>query len=413
VEPKKVRLRKFLVTSIAIALAMVSVFTITQPASSDAIRDREYWINDYGFNSAWKITKGSGVRVAVIDTGIDDSHPDLAGAIASGKDVSGIGGRTGNTPIGEISYHGTMVASLLAGRGHGNDSKNPAGVIGTAPEADLLSVSMAFGDAHLDTDRQIAEGIHWAVDNGAQVINLSLTRNSSDWPQTWDEAFLYAFDHDVVIVAAAGNRASGTDQIGAPATIPGVLVVAGVDKNAKASNQASTEGLTVSVSAPATDLVSAYPGSDYKIWSGTSGAAPIVSGLVALVRAKYPNLDANNVINRIIATATPQTNEKFSPIYGFGLINPMRALTEDVPKVSQNPLGSLAEWVQLYRKSPAEPDSSADGETQVSKIAGPIIQNQAEESSGFDATQIVPIGVYLIFGFLVLRSVARGLRRRK
>jgi subtilisin family serine protease len=192
VEPKKVRLRKFLVTSIAIALAMVSVFTITQPASSDAIRDREYWINDYGFNSAWKITKGSGVRVAVIDTGIDDSHPDLAGAIASGKDVSGIGGRTGNTPIGEISYHGTMVASLLAGRGHGNDSKNPAGVIGTAPEADLLSVSMAFGDAHLDTDRQIAEGIHWAVDNGAQVINLSLTRNSSDWPQTWDEAFLYA-----------------------------------------------------------------------------------------------------------------------------------------------------------------------------------------------------------------------------
>jgi subtilisin family serine protease len=138
-----------------------------------------------------------------------------------------------------------------------------------------------------------------------------------------------------------------------------------------------------------------------------------VSGLVALVRAKYPNLDANNVINRIIATATPQTNEKFSTIYGFGLINPVRALTEDVPKVSQNPLGSLAEWVQLYRKSPAEPDSSADGETQVGNIAGPIIQNQAEESSGFDATQIVPIGVYLIFGLLVLRSVARGLRRRK
>lgn len=407
------RLRKLLKTSTAIALAAVSVFTVTQPVSADAIRDREYWINDYGFTSAWKITKGSGVKVAVIDTGIDETHPDLSGAIASGKDVSGIGGPTGNTPIGEISYHGTMVASLLAGRGHGNDTKNPSGVIGTAPEASLLSVSMAFGDAHLDTDRQITEGIHWAVDNGAKVINLSLTRNSADWPESWDEAFLYAFDHDVVVVAAAGNRASGTDQIGAPATIPGVLVVAGVDKNAKASNQASTEGLTVAVSAPATDLVSAYPGSDYKIWSGTSGAAPIVSGLVALVRSKYPNLDANNVINRIIETASPQTSEKFSPIYGFGLINPVKALTEDVPKVSENPLGSLAEWVQLYRKGLGEPDSNADGVTQVGKIAGPIIQNQTDEPQGFDATQIVPIGVYVIFGILVLRSVARGLRRRK
>ena len=407
------RLRKLLETPTAIALAVVSVFTFSQPVSADAIRDRQYWINDYGFNSAWKITKGSGVKVAVIDTGIDETHPDLVGAVSSGKDVSGIGGQTGNSPIGEISYHGTMVASLLAGRGHGKDSQNPDGVIGTAPQAELLSVSMAFGDAHLDTDAQLAEGIHWAVDNGARVINLSLTRNSSDWPESWDEAFLYAFDHDVVVVAAAGNRASGTDQVGAPATIPGVLVVAGVDKNAKASNEASTQGLTVAVSAPATDLVSAYPGSDYKIWSGTSGAAPIVSGLVALVRAKYPNLDANNVINRIIETATPQTNEKFSPIFGFGLINPVRALTDEVPNVNGNPLGSLAEWVKLYRKSPEGPASNTDGETQVGKIVGPIIQNQADEPSGFDATQIVPIGVYVIFGILVLRSVARGLRRRK
>lgn len=407
------RLRKLLVTSISIALTLVSVFTFAQPVSADAIRDRQYWIKDYGFNSAWKITKGSGVKVAVIDTGIDETHPDLFGAVATGKDFSGIGGPTGNLPIGEISYHGTMVASLLAGRGHGDDAKNPAGVIGTAPEADLLSVSMAFGDAHLDTDKQIADGIRWAVDNGAKVINLSLTRNSSDWPESWDEAFLYAFDNDVVIVAAAGNRGSGTDQVGAPATIPGVLVVAGVDKNAEASNQASTQGLTVAVSAPATDLVSAYPGSEYKIWSGTSGAAPIVSGLVALVRAKYPNLDANNVINRIIETATPQTKEKFSPIYGFGLINPLRALTEDVSNVNQNPLGSLAEWVQLYRKSPEDPNSNTDDNTQAGQITGPIIQTKAPEPSGFDATQIVPIGVYVIFGILVLRSVARGLRRRK
>jgi type VII secretion-associated serine protease mycosin len=398
-------LRKLLATGSAALLTLVCVFSFTQPVSADAIRDRQYWIQDYGFDSAWKITKGSGVKVAVIDTGVDATHPDLINSIGGGKDVSGLGDLNGTKPVGEVSYHGTMVASLLAGRGHGKNQ----GVIGTAPEADLLSISMAFGADDLDTDKQLADGIKWAVDNGARVINLSLTRNSSDWPSSWDEAFLYAFEHDVVIVAAAGNRASGTDQVGAPATIPGVLVVAGVDKNAKASNQASTDGLTIAVSAPATDLVSAYPESEYKIWSGTSGAAPIVSGLVALVRAKYPNLDANNVINRVIETATPQTEEEFSPIYGFGLINPQKALTAEVPLVKENPLGSLAEWVKLYRKSSPEPDLNADA----GQIAEPRIGNQSANSSGFDTTQIVPIGVYLIFGILVMRSVLRALRRRK
>jgi type VII secretion-associated serine protease mycosin len=400
-----VRLRKLLAAS----LTLVSVFIFTQPVSADAIRDREYWIKDYGFNSAWKISKGEGVKVAVIDTGINDTHPDLLNSISAGKDVSGIGNQNGTQPIGDISYHGTMVASLLAGRGHSSDSKNANGVIGTAPKAELLSVSMAFGDENLNTDTQLAEGIHWAVDNGAKVINLSLTRNSSDWPASWDEAFLYAFDHDVVVVAAAGNRASGTDQVGAPATIPGVLVVAGVDKNAKASNQASTNGLTIAVAAPATDLVSAYPGGDYKIWSGTSGAAPLVSGLVALVRAEFPNLDANNVINRIIKTATPQTSEQFSPVYGFGLIDPVKALTANVAPVDANPLGSLEDWVSLYRKSEtSNTDASETGE-----IAAPIEANQVQDSEGFDTTQIVPIGVYVVFGILVIRSVARALRRRK
>jgi type VII secretion-associated serine protease mycosin len=408
-----VRLRKLLAAS----LTLVSVFVFTQPVSADAIRDREYWIKDYGFNNAWKITKGAGVRVAVIDTGIDATHPDLVGAVAGGTDVSGLSNQNGTQPIGDISYHGTMVASLLAGRGHGSASSSnfSNGVIGTAPQAELLSVSMAFGEANLNTDDQVAKGIRWAVDNGAQVINLSLTRNSSDWPQSWDEAFLYAFEHDVVVVAAAGNRASGTDQVGAPATIPGVLVVAGVDRNAKASNQASTNGLTIAVSAPATDLVSAYPGADYKIWSGTSGAAPIVSGLVALVRSQFPNLDASNVINRIIQTATPQTAEDFSPVYGFGLIDPVKALTAEVRPVQENPLGSLADWIRLYRKSDAGADSATntDDPSEIGQISAPITQSQVKDSEGFDTTQIVPIGVYVIFGILVVRSVARALRRRK
>lgn len=391
------RLRKHL----AFALTLVCTLAFASPASADAIRDREYWLSDYGFTQAWKLTKGAGVKVAVIDTGIDSSHPDLVGAVIQAADVSTAQKVIEQKVSQDFSFHGTMVASLLAGRGHDKDS----GVIGVAPESQIISVAMRFDVQQPNTDEQVAAGIHYAVDAGAKVINLSLTRNSKDWPALWDEAFQYAFDNDVVVVAAAGNRASGTDQVGAPATIPGVLVVAGVDKNANISNQASTDGLTIGVAAPATDLVSAYPGGDYKIWSGTSGAAPIVSGLVALVRAKYPQLDANNVINRVIATATKMTDEPYSTQFGYGLIDPQKALTARVPLVEENPLGSLKDWVKLYRSSTDEP---ATGE-----LAAPTEPKDLAGTQNFDTTQIVPIGVYVIFGTLVLVSALRRLRRRK
>ena len=391
------RLRKHL----AFALTLVSTLVFATPASADAIRDRQYWLGDYGFIQAWKITKGAGVKVAVIDTGIAVTHPDLIGSVIQGVDISTLSAPVEQTPVQDFGYHGTMVASLLAGRGHGKDS----GVIGVAPESQLISVAMRFDLQPQNTDEQVAAGIHYAVDAGAKVINLSLTRNSRDWPALWDEAFQYAFDNDVVVVAAAGNRSSGTEQVGAPATIPGVLVVAGVDKNANISNQASTDGLTIGVSAPATDLVSAYPGGDYKIWSGTSGAAPIVSGLVALIRSKYPELDANNVINRVIATATKMTDEPYSTQFGYGLIDPQKALTAKVPLVDENPLGSLKEWVKLYRKST---DVPLEGE-----LAAPVAPKDLDSTPEFDTTQIVPIGVYTIFVTLVLVSVLRRLRRRK
>jgi type VII secretion-associated serine protease mycosin len=390
-------LRKLL----AAGLTLISIFVSAQPASADAIRDREYWLNDYGFQQAWKITKGAGVKVAIIDTGIDTTHPDLQDAVTLGLDVSTMDSYALQKPVQDFGFHGTMVASLLAGRGHDKDS----GVIGVAPEAQIISIAMRFDIENPNSDEQIAKGIRQAVDAGAQVINLSLTRNSRDWPATWDEAFQYAFDNDVVVVAAAGNRASGTEQVGAPATIPGVLVVAGVDKNAQSSDQASTDGLTIAVSAPATDLVSAYPGADYKIWSGTSGAAPIVSGLVALVRAHYPELDANNVINRVIATATRITDESYSTQFGYGLIDPQKALTAEVPAVQENPLGSLEEWVKLYRKTTETPEAG--------EMATPIDPGELSSAKGFDTTQIVPIGVYVILGILVLTSLFRRLRRRK
>jgi subtilisin family serine protease len=386
---------------VSVLISFLIILTFIQPASADTIRDRQYWLNDYGFTRAWNISQGESVLVAIIDTGIDAKHPDLIGAVVGGTDVSGIGSSDGLTPVGSNEYHGTLVASLLAGRGHDPTGISGGGVIGTAPKAELLSISMAFGIEGLDTDAQVAEGIYWAVDNGAKVINLSLTRNATTWPTIWDEAFSYAFENDVVIVAAVGNRSGGAEQASAPATIPGVIAVAGVNKNAEPSSTASTSGYTIAVSAPAEDLVGAYPNGEYRLWSGTSGSAPIVAGLVALIRSKYPEMNAASVINQVILSATGMTSEPYSSQYGYGLIDAERALTLEVPAIQENPLGSLEQWISLYR-----PTQSEESET------SSLIQDPIE--SGFVSPPLAlepevtkdpnwfPIAGFLGFGVLAL-----------
>jgi subtilisin family serine protease len=209
---------------------------------------------------------------------------------------------------------------------------------------------MSFGNTIIPADEQIAEAVIWAVDNGADVISLSLTRNTREWPVSWDRAFGYAEDNDVVVVAAAGNRSAGTEVVGAPATMPGVLTVGGVNRAGVASARASSQGITIGVMAPSENLVGALPGEGYALWAGTSGATPIVSGIAALVRAAHPELDAANVVNRILATARPVTPTIPDPLYGFGLIDAYDAVAGDVPLVQSNPLGTIDEWVQIYRR---------------------------------------------------------------
>lgn len=334
------------INTVAAALGSAALIAAPQAAFADEVRDRQYWLQEYGISQAWQFSQGEGVTIAIIDTGVESTHIDLEGVVIGGTDVSGIGSPDGQLPVGLSSEHGTMVASLAAGRGHGDD----AGVIGSAPAASVLSVSMSFEGTSIPADKQIAQAVIWAVDNGADVISLSLTRNTRDWPVSWDEAFGYAEDNDVVVVAAAGNRSAGTEAVGAPATMPGVLTVGGVDRGGFASATASSQGITIGVMAPSEDLVGAYPGDRYAEWAGTSGATPIVAGIVALVRSAYPSLDAANVINRILSTATPVTDSTPDPLYGYGLVDAYQALVADVDPVVTNPLGTLDEWIAVYRR---------------------------------------------------------------
>ena len=336
---------------VAALLAIPSATISASPAAADQVRERQYWLQDYRIEQAWDITRGAGVRIAIIDTGIDATHPDLVGAVVGGADFSGLGTADGLTPVGPERRHGTMVASLAAGRGNAGVE----GVIGSAPEAELLSVSMSFGGGSVSPDEQVASAVRFAVDNGADIISLSLTRNTRDWPESWDRAFSYAAANDVVVIAAAGNRGSGTVAVGAPATMPGVLTVGGVDQDGLASDTASSQGITIGVMAPSEGLVGATPGGGYVSWSGTSGATPIVAGIVALVRSAYPSMDAANVINRVLVTANRVIDTIPDPIYGYGLVDAYGALTADVPYVGANPLGSIDEWVVLHRKLEGNP----------------------------------------------------------
>jgi membrane-anchored mycosin MYCP len=345
---------------------LVTGFVTAPAAQADEWRDKQYWLAESGITKAWEVSKGAGVKVAVIDSGVDARHPDLKGAVAGGYDASGSGQPNGQKGVGSKTEHGTLVATMLAGRGHqparataspkpsrGPAALPPDGIVGVAPEAQILAVSTWLGSPNpsgkSDQD-QIPEAVRWAVDNGARVINISLGSTTPQWPQSWDAAFLYAEQKDVVIVAAAGNRVGGNIQVGAPATIPGVLTVAGLDRNGAASVDASSQGISIGVAAPAENLLGGVPGGGYAEWAGTSGSTPIVAGVAALIRSKWPAMSAEQVINRIVSTAKDRGAAGKDPLYGFGVLNAEAALKADVPEAAANPLGSIAEWIRVHRR---------------------------------------------------------------
>jgi membrane-anchored mycosin MYCP len=426
------RYRRTASALLALALAGGSLTTtlVSAPAAqADSWRDKEYWLAEVGITKAWEVSKGANVKVAVIDSGIDARHPDLKGVVSGGADVSGAGAPNGLESIGGKPEHATLVATMLAGRGHqpadstakptaGSDpAPGPDGIVGVAPEAQILSVSTWLGSPNPGgrTDlEQIPAAVRWAVDSGARVINISLGSTSPQWPQSWDAAFLYAEQKDVVIVAAAGNRVAGNVQVGAPATIPGVLTVAGLDRNGAASIDSSSQGISIGVAAPAEDLIGGMPGGGYAEWAGTSGAAPIVSGVAALIRSKWPNMSARQVINRIVTTAKDAGAAGKDPIYGFGILNAEAALKNNVPETAVNPLGSIADWIRVHRRGGAEAPAAVPSTSPTSaaptlpEATVPVAQAPSEADDVIPG--IVVIGFALLF-IGIIGAAAFHLRR--
>jgi hypothetical protein len=262
---------------------------------------------------------------------VDASVPDLAGQVLPGTGFAEAAGTDGRRDFDVRAGHGSRMAGIIAGRGEG-----PMRVLGIAPEAKILPVSTGVRTTATD----VVSGIRWAADHGAGVLNLSIGFAGPASPQLV-EAVRYALAKDVVVVASTGNLVDDGRAVGSPASIPGVIAVSGVDQRAGAWSGSST-GPEVVLAAPAVRIVAPAPRSvspsGFGIGDGTSEATAIVSGTAALVRSRYPDLDAANVINRLIVTAKDQGLPGRDTAFGFGTVRPYEALTADVPSVSRNPL---------------------------------------------------------------------------
>lgn len=309
----------------ALAIGAVGVLSFPATASADGIRDGQWYLDTLKIAEAHQVTKGEGITIGIVDTGVDASHPDLAGNVLPGTDLGGTGG-DGLTPS---SDHGTSVASVLVG------ADDADGVLGIAPAAKLISVRVTDADGEFEPSR-IGEGIRWLADNGADVISISLFDSASE--PGGQEAVDYAIAKNIVVVAGAGNRRGDEPGetwtgVGHPASYRGVVAVTGTTSDGEYWDGSVVHAPGIgnwSISAPAKDIPVALRGGGYETADGTSFAAPIVAGTMALIKAKYPNLDQRQLMERLLLTADDKGPEGEDVNYGWGVVNPLAALTAEV-----------------------------------------------------------------------------------
>ncbi|HEX5596544.1 MAG TPA: type VII secretion-associated serine protease mycosin [Micromonosporaceae bacterium] len=297
-----------------------------EPIALPVIRDDQWQLKLLNAPAAWQLSTGRGVTVAVIDSGVDASHPDLAHQVLSGADLVAESGDGRSDPVG----HGTSVAGLIAG------GSADRGVTGLAPDAKILPVRVLDEENRYDDSLIVAKAVHWAVDNGAQVINLSL--GGSVKSPKLAAAIHYAFDRDVVVVACTGNQTDPEQtEVWYPAREPGVIAVTGLNQAGDDIWSYSLTGDAAVLAAPATGLVGARPGGYWQV-QGTSFAAPLVAATAALIRARWPQMSAGEVVNRLINTARDLGPAGRDATFGFGRVDPVAALTSPLAQVDHNPL---------------------------------------------------------------------------
>lgn len=262
-------------------------------------------------NRGWNLSKGSkDVIIAVVDTGVDLNHTDLAGQLVPGYNVVD----PKKDPEDDVG-HGTHVAGII-----GALVNNREGVAGVSWYNKIMPVKALDGSGS-GTTYAVAEGIIWATDNGAKIINMSLGNYADS--QFLHDAIKYAYDRDVLLVAASGN--DNTERPGYPAAYPEVLAVGATNQDMTRADY-SNYGDYIDVTAPGTNIASTYPGNQYAALSGTSMASPHVAAMAGLIRSLNPELSNQEVMDLMKSQAVDLGDKGKDKYFGNGQVDVFRSL---------------------------------------------------------------------------------------
>ncbi|MYW69524.1 S8 family serine peptidase [Streptomyces sp. SID8379] len=389
----------------AAAAAGALLFAAAPTASADQVRDDQWALSAFSADKIWSVATGKGVTVAVIDTGFKTAHPDLVGQFLKGKDF--VDGDTSIEPDSsdDDPGHGTAMASVIAGHGHG--AGNASGVKGLAPDAKILPIRDDGSKGEI-----FGPSIRYAVDHGADVINISRQFwSSGDMSKDIKEeqaAIKYALDHGVPVVAGAGNTGqTGTQNLAYPASEPGAVAVGAVDSEGKIWED-SNYGPPLMLAAPGVNIVTAGLDADgYDGGNGTSDATAYTSAALALLKQKFPDLTAGQLVNRLVKTAGLPASAKgtFLPDehYGYGYIQPLAALTKDIPAGSKNGPLKIDELNAAIAKAGGSASSAPEASS------GSASSDSDSDSDGMSTGLIIGIAAgVLIVLVIVVVLIARS-----
>jgi serine protease len=301
----------------ALEAAATTTTTTTAPLPTDPDVDKQWALSSFPFTALWACSKGAGITVGIVDSGVQADHPDLAGRVLGGASIKG-GVVTPNGGTTDVNGHGTHVAGIIGA------GVNGVGIVGVAPEVTILPVRVLDSNG-VGPNSDIGAGITWAVDHGANVVNISIGSNTNS--PSVSSAVDYAVQRGVSVVAAAGNnhQLSPPDVPQYPAALDSTVAVAALSMSGGIAGY-STTGAYVDVAAPGSSIWSSIPPSTWGTKSGTSMASPHVAALIAVILGSRGSVEPAAMLARLTSTATDAGPAGFDPMFGWGRIDPIGAL---------------------------------------------------------------------------------------
>ncbi|MFJ8859421.1 type VII secretion-associated serine protease mycosin [Streptomyces sp. NPDC102451] len=393
--------------TISAALGTLLVAVTAGVAHAESVRSNQWHLTSMKAEEMWQSSTGKGVTVAVIDSGIDTSNPDLQGQVLKGKDFAP--GESGDEHS-DYDGHGTGMAGLIAGTG---DSRNGDGAFGLAPGVKILPVRVPDEAANLAEDIEqfnttVPAAIRYSADKGAKVINISLA--ASEGSQRLTDSVKYALGKGSLVFAGVGNDAEGANGVKYPGATPGAVGVAAIGKDLQRTGE-SQFGPQVDLSAPGEEMIHACKSeTGFCTSHGTSDATALASASAALIWSKHPNWTNNQVLRVLLNTAgRPISGDERTDYVGYGVVRPRIALKTpgDPGPADEYPLPDLAAAESPEPSS--EPSKPTAGSEEGDK---PAAAAPATDDGGHNALWIgLGIGAAVLIGVAAAGLIVRSRRR--